>query len=100
MVAGGISSEPSRAVNAHAVQHSDAAIEYQNQLVLRVFDAASTILMKPWGKNVAVESAPRISGCCSPPEVVNEHDIESVPLSCSQTAERSASAVSSSSGRL
>ena len=96
---GGISSEPSRAVNAHAVQHSDAAIEYQNQLFLRVFDAALMIVIMPWGTGVVVESALRNSGC-SPTAVVNEYKVESVQLSFSQTAERPAAAVALISGRL
>jgi len=43
MVAGGISFEPSRAVNAHAVQQSADAIEHQNQLVRKVRDIARAI---------------------------------------------------------
>jgi len=99
MVVGGISSDPSRAVNAHAVQHSDAAIEYQNQLLLRVFDAAPMIVMRLLGKSFVVESSLTNSGC-SPAAVVNEYKVESVQLSFSQTAERSAAAVSGISGRL
>jgi hypothetical protein len=38
MLAGGISSEPSFAVKAQPVQHNVAAMENQNQLVLRVFE--------------------------------------------------------------
>ena len=64
MVVGGISLEPSRAVNAHAVQHNDAAIEYQNQLLLRVFAAALMTVAKFLGTGVAVKTALRISDGC------------------------------------
>jgi len=64
MVAGGISLQPSLAVNAHAVQHTKEAIEYQNQAVLNVFDAAEKILMTPWGAGFTSHGVLRSTECC------------------------------------
>jgi len=72
MVAGGISLQPSLAVKAHAVQHSKEAIEYQNQAVLNVFDAAATILMRPWGTYFTSHGLLGSTECCPGTSALNE----------------------------
>jgi hypothetical protein len=92
MVVGGISSEPSRAVNAHAVQHNDAAIEYQNQLLLRVLAAAPMTVPKLLGTTVAVNSALMISDGCPLGAGLKGCSVGLVTSSGSQTAERAEAA--------
>jgi len=75
MVAGGISFEPSLAVNAHPVQHSDEAIEYQNHLILSVFDTAERSLMSLSGRYAILHGLLELTGGRPGGSVAKESDL-------------------------